>query len=160
MLPRPVHIAVLCILFAFWTAVAVCVAVVFAMTAWDDRGDDGTRTVAPSATAVTSPTQTPEPRPDEVPLTAAAIDGVFDTGKAERHLFFHIGCVDGVLAIITTDEHVYAETFCNSIPQDLVVPFLGRPVRITISEGRLDLVSVDGARLQFGVQRAWVDQQR
>jgi hypothetical protein len=148
------------VLFLFWTALIVCVAVVFTMTAWDDRDGDGDAQAAPpSPTAVVSPTATPLPRPVDVPLTASPVDGMFDTGEVEQHLFFHIGCSDGLLVIITTDEHVYAETFCSSIPQEQVVPFLGRPVRITISEGRLDLVTEDGARLQFGVQRAWVDEQ-
>jgi hypothetical protein len=150
------------VLFVFWAALIVCVAVVFAMTAWDDRdGGDDAQAAPPSATAVVQPTatSTPEPRPVDVPLTALPIDGTFDTGEPEQHLFFHIGCSEGVLVIVTTDEHVYAETFCSAIPQQQVVPFLGRPVRITISEGRLDLVADNGARLQFGVQRAWVDEQ-
>jgi hypothetical protein len=157
-LSRRVYFTVVGVLLAFWAATIVCVVVVFGIAAWDDRdGDDAHGATPPTATAVVTPTATPEPRPPDVPLSAAPIDGTFDTGELEQHLFFHIGCEDGVLVIVTTDEHVYAETFCGPIQQPLIVPFLGRAVRITIDEGRLDLVSVDGERMQFGVQRAWVE---
>jgi hypothetical protein len=155
-----VYFTVVGVLLLFWASLLVCLAVVFVMTAWDDRdGRDDAQAAPPSATVVVQPTATPLPRPVDVPLTALPVEGTFDTGEPEQHLFFHVGCSDGVLVIITTDEHVYAETFCSSIPQEQVVPFLGQPVRITISEGRLDLVADSGARLQFGVQRAWVDEQ-
>lgn len=160
LLSRRLYFAVMGVLALFWATLIVCVAVVVGMAAWDDRDDDGAQ-AAPqaSATAVVTPSATPEPRPVDVPLTAAKIEGSFDTGELEQHLFFHIGCDEGVLVIITTDEHVYAETFCGGpIPQPLVEPFLGRAVRITINEGRLDMTSVDGERLQFGVQRAWVEE--
>jgi hypothetical protein len=159
-LSRRVYFTVLGVLVLFWSSLIVCVAVVFAMAAWENGDGDDAQAAAPSATAVAGATATATPavpRPTDVPLSASPVDGAFDTGPAAEHLFFHIGCDDGVLVIVTTDEHVYAETFCDSIPPELRVEFLGRPVRITISEGRLDLVSVDGARLQFGVQRAWVE---
>lgn len=157
--PRPSYALVMGVLFTFWAAVVICVAVVFSLSAWRDR--PGAAAIAPAATptAVPAPTQTPAPRPADVPLSARLIEGSFDTGDPEQHLFFHIGCVDGVLAVVTTDEHVYAESPCvTQIPQAQIEPFLGVPVRITVGEGRLELSSPSGDRMQFVIGRAWVDE--
>ncbi len=144
------------VLFTFWTALAVCIAAII-ITADDER--DGNAAVLPTATGV-APTATalPEARPREVPLTATPLDGDYDSGEPRQHLFFHLGCTGGVLVIITTDERVYAETVCpDRIEPVYVNPFLGDPVRITVTEGHLEIVTADGARLTFEVERAWID---
>ncbi len=145
------------VLFAFWAVVVVCVVVVFSISAWRDRPADDAAAIAPTATPAPAVSPTPAPRPADVPLSAQLIEGAFDTGEPEQHLFFHIGCIDGVLAVVTTDERLYAESPCATpIPQAQIEPFLGVPVRITIGEGRLDLSSLSGGRLQFSIARAWV----
>jgi hypothetical protein len=157
---RPVYVTVFGLLFVFWTALAVVAALVLGARAWDERDDDAAAAVPTSTAAVTlspTPTAAPEPRPAEVPLTAAPVTLPFDTGEPEQHLFFHIECDRGLLVIITTDEHVFAESFCGPIAPANVEPFLGMPVRITIEGLLLELTSAQGARMRFGVARSWVE---
>lgn len=158
-MPRLPYALVMGVLFMFWAAVVVCVAVVFSISAWRDRPADDAAAVAPTATPVPAPSPTLAPRPADVPLSAQLIEGAFDTGEPEQHLFFHVGCIDGVLAVVTTDERLYAESPCATpIPPARIEPFLGVPVRITVGEGRLDLSSPSGGRLQFAIGRAWVEE--
>jgi hypothetical protein len=145
------------VLFAFWTAVAVCVIAVVTGVAWDAR-DDGT--AAPRATATEaapSPTATPDERPAGVPASAAELDGDFDSGVPEQHILFSIECAGDVLSVITTDERVFAETPCPPrIERAYIEPFLGDRVRITIVRGELNIVTTVGERLTFPVGRAWI----
>ncbi len=157
--PRLPYALVMGVLFTFWAAVVVCVAVVFSISAWRDRQADDAAAIAPTATAVAAPTATPALRPSTVPLSARLIEGTFDTGEPEQHLFFHIGCAGGVLAVVTTSERLYAESPCDApIPQAQIEPFLGVPVRITIGDGRLDLSSAAGDVLRFPIGRVWVEE--
>jgi hypothetical protein len=155
--PRLPYALVAGVLFTFWAAVAICVAMVFSISAWRDRQADDAAAIAPTATAVSAPAATPVPRPPAVPLSARLIEGTFESGEPEPHLFFHIGCADGVLAVITTEEQLYAESPCQTpIPRARIEPFLGMPVRVTVGDRRLDLSSAAGDALQFLIGRVWV----
>jgi hypothetical protein len=153
------------VLFAFWAAMAVCVAAIVIVAVGDGRGSKATAaastapavTPAPTATPVSSPT--PEPRPSAVPSSAQPLDSAYDSGEPQQHLLFHIGCADGILTVATTDEQVYAETDCPAeIQRVFVEPFLGDPVRITVAEGGIDIVTIDGERLTFPIGRVWIEQ--
>ena len=147
------------VLFVFWVAIAVCVAAIAIDSAWDAR-DDGAAAAAPTATVAAEPTPvaTPEPRPPGVPMTAAPVDGEFDTGEPQVHLFFNLACADGLLTVVTTDELVFAETACpTAIEPVFLEPFLTDPVRIAVANGQLDIVSVEGERLTFPIGRAWIE---
>jgi hypothetical protein len=150
---------VFAVLFAFWTAMAVCFAAVVIVTAWDARDDDAASAAAPTSTsAPTQATPTPDARPAMVPATAQPLTGEYDSGELPRHLFFHLECAGDVLAVITTDEHVYAETECPpTVDPVFVRPFQGDPVRITIADAQMDIVSLDGERLTFDIGRAWIE---
>jgi len=146
------------VLFAFWTATAVCVAVIVISSAWDARDDGATAAVAPTSTEAPTATPTPEPRPPAVPPSARQVDGGYDSGELPRHLFFNLSCVGDLLIIATTDEQVYAETVCPAFVDPIFIrPFQGDPVRVTIAEGQLDIVTLAGERLTFSVARAWIE---
>jgi hypothetical protein len=149
------------VLFLFWAATAVCVAAIVTVAAWDGRDDSATAsapTATVAATATPAPTSTPESRPRIVPLTAKPLAGDYDSGEPQQHLFFHLGCVEDVLAVITTDEHVFAEMVCPAFIDPLFVrPFLGDAVRITVAEGRIDIVTIAGERLTFPIGRVWIE---
>jgi hypothetical protein len=149
------------ILLTFWTAIAVCVGAVVVISAWDHRDRGEAVAVEPTASPTIEPTATATPpvRPVGVPLSARPVEGAFDTGEPQQHLFFHIGCEQGVLSVVTTDERVYAQTFCPPpVPRELRERFLGKPVRITIADRRIEISSPAVAeRLQFPIDRAWVE---
>ena len=154
--PRLPYLLVMGVLFTSWAAVLVCAAVVYSISAWRNRSADAATVVAPTATAPAA-TATPAPRPDAVPRSARLIEGTFDTGDPKQHLFFHIGCVAGVLAVVTTSEQLYAESSCEAtISPAQIEPLLGMPVRITISDGRLDLSLAAGNTLTFTIGRVWL----
>ena len=91
-------------------------------------------------------------------MSAAPVTGEFDTGEPQQHIFFNLACADGVLTVITTDEHVFAETGCpTAIDPIFVRPFLADPVRITVTSGQLEILSIEGERLTFPIGRAWID---
>jgi len=148
------------VLFAFWAAIAVSVAAIAIASAWDAREDE-VSAAAPTATIAAptvAPTPTPAARPNSVPLTAAQIEGEFDSGDPAQHLFFHLGCNVDVLIVITTDERVYAETACPPTIEPVYVrAFQGVPVRLTIAEGQLEIATTTGERLTFDVGRAWIE---
>lgn len=144
------------VLFASWASVLVCAGIVYSISAWRNRSTDAAAVVAPTATAPAA-TATPARRPDAVPRSARLIEGTFDTGEPKQHLFFHIGCVDGVLAVVTTSEQLYAESSCEAtISPAQIEPLLGMPVRIRIGDGRLDLSPAAGNTLTFSIGRVWV----
>jgi hypothetical protein len=154
------------VLFAFWSATAVCVAAIAIASAWDAR-EDAASAAAPTPTIVAptavtaaptaAPTATPEPRPRLVPLAAEPLRGDFDSGAPEQHLFFHLDCAGGVLLVITTDEQVYAETVCPATIEPVYLQALqGVPVRLTVAEGQLEISTRLGARLTFPIGRAWI----
>ena len=154
--PRLPYMLVMGVLFASWAAVLVCAGVVYSISAWRDRSTSAAAVIAPTATAL-APTATPAPRPGAVPPSARLIEGTFDTGDPEQHLFFHIGCAGGVLAVVTTSEQLYAESSCvAAIPRSRIDLLLGMPVRITISDGRLDLSPAAGNILTFSIGRVWL----
>ena len=149
------------VLFVFWAAMAVCVAAIVIVAAWDGR-DGGATAAAPAATVAVSPTPaptaTPQTRPPGVPLTAEPLEGDYDSGEPQQHLFFHLGCVEGVLMVVTTDERVFGEMECPAFIDPLFVrPFLGDPVRITVAEGRIEIVTIAGERLTFPIGRVWIE---
>jgi hypothetical protein len=150
-------VAVFGVLFAFWVAIAVCVAAIVIDSAWDAR-DGAASVAAPTATLAPAPTATPEARPPGVPSTAAEVEGDFDSGEPEQHLFFNLLCEDDVLRIVTTDERVFAETGCPPVIDPIFVePFRGDRVRITVTDAMLDIVTIAGERLTFPVARVWVE---
>ena len=146
------------VLFVFWLAVAVCVGAIVIASAWDAREDDAMAAVPIVTPTTPVATATPDARPPAVPLTASPVEGEFDSGEPAQHLFFDLHCSADVLVIITTDEHVYAETACPPrIEPVYIAPFQGDPVRVTIAEGLLEMATVAGERLTFDIGRAWIE---
>jgi hypothetical protein len=142
------------VLFVFWAATCVCVAAIVTVSAWDARSGESAAGPTPAPTA----TATPSPRPPSVPSSAEQLDGAYDSGMPEQHLFFNLACAGGVLVVITTDEHVYGETDCPpAIERFYLEPFLGDAVRLTVAGGVLEIVTTSGERLTFNVGRVWVE---
>ncbi len=86
------------------------------------------------------------------PKTPAARDG-------SPHLFFHFGCNDDVLVIVTTQVELYAELPCDrAIPPQVVERFLGQPVQIRVvfnDAEKLFVESPVAGSIEFTVTRAW-----
>jgi hypothetical protein len=150
----------------FWAGVVIFVAVYFGVTA---RDGDGVRefvavqptaavTSIPSVMATPAAAPTVRPKPPGAPESATLVTDL-DTGGPREHLLFHIGCQNGILAVVTTDEILLAEWPCDGIviSREQVAPFLGQPVRITVEDGkRLTVEGPEGRRFQFNVDSAWI----
>ena len=155
------------ILFAFWAMIVVTVAVTAALTM--RPGEQSERVVAPAPTPVAPPQ-----RPVEVPLSAAFVDGDLAVGDAtpplgapvaDQHLFYALRCDDDLLTVATTHEIVYATVACVRywIPDDVVRPFLGEPVRVTVDHGGVVTVSfttIAGGTMRFDAGGVWVERPR
>lgn len=152
------------ILVAFWSMVIVTVTVTAALAM--RPGEHAGSAVAPGA----QPTAPPE-RPAEVPTTAVSVTTNRMLGDAtppagtpvgEQHLFYTLRCDDGVLTVTTTHVIVYATVECNRywIPDDVVRPFLGEPVRVTVDQGDVVIASfmtIAGGTLRFEAGGVWLD---
>ena len=90
-------------------------------------------------------------------MSASPLEGDFDSGVPQRHLFFHLTCTDDILTVITTEEQIFAETVCPPmILEVFIAPFRGDQVRITVEDGLLDVVTVNNERLTFEIGRVWL----
>jgi hypothetical protein len=155
------------ILFAFWAMVVVTVSVTAALTM--RPGEQEVRAVAPAPTEVAPPQ-----RPPGVPLSAAFVEGDLSLGDAtpaagtavsEQHLFYALRCDDGLLTVATTHEVVYATVACVRywIPDDVVRPFLGEPVRVIVDQSGIVTVSfttIAGGTMRFEVEGVWLERLR
>lgn len=78
---------------------------------------------------------------------------------ADQRLFFHIGCTDGILVIVTTRETVYAELPCDrAVPRSIAERFLGKSVRIRVvtKSSKLFVESTTAGSIEFTIGRAWI----
>jgi hypothetical protein len=155
------------ILFAFWAMVVVTVSVTAALTM--RPGEHDVRAVVPEPTQVAL-----QQRPVTVPLSAAFVDGDLALGDAtppagtavsEQHLFYALRCDDGLLTVATTHEVVYATVACVRywIPDDVVRPFLGKPVRTTVDRDGIVTVSfrtLAGGTMRFEAEGVWLERLR
>jgi len=151
------------ILFAFWSMVVVTVSVTAALTMRPGERDG--QVAAPEPTAVAPPE-----RPPAVPLDAAFITAdimlgdatpAAGTPAADQHIFYALFCDDDLLRVTTTQEIVYARVECGRywIPDDVVRPFLGEPVRVTIAQGEVVLASfmtIAGGTMRFEAEGVWL----
>lgn len=155
------------ILFAFWAMVVVTVTVTAALTMRPGERDGGAAAPAPTEAA-------PPQRPADVPLSARFIDGDLVLGDAtpptgtavgDQHLFYSLRCDDGLLTVTTTHAIVYATVQCVRywIPDDVVRPFLGEPVRTTIDQGDVVIASfmtIAGGTMRFEADGVWLERLR
>jgi hypothetical protein len=151
------------ILVAFWSMVVVTVTVTAALAMRPGEHD------GPAAAPVAQPTVTPQ-RPADVPSTAVLVSGDLMLGDAtppagtpvaDQHFFYTLRCDDGVLTVTTTHEIVYATVECSQywIPDDVVRPFLGEPVRVTVDQGDVVVASfmtIAGGTLRFDAGGVWL----
>jgi len=123
-------------------------------------------------TAISSPPaeQSPPARPSGVPATAELVISNVAFGEVSLasgadaqslHLFYSLACHDDLLVVPTTHETIYAELPCHEywLPDDVVRPFLGKPVRVRISAEPprglvIDAISAGSAR--FAADRVWI----
>jgi len=152
------------ILFVFWSMVVVTVSVTAALTMRPGE----------HATAVPEPTRVVPPRPAGVPLTASFVDADLALGDAtpaagtpvaDQHIFYALFCDDDLLRVTTTHEIVYARIDCERywIPDDVVRPFLGEPVRVTIERGDIVIASfmtIAGGTMRFEAEGVWLESLR
>jgi hypothetical protein len=145
-------------LLLIWGALAVFAAAYVAVTLGDDSAESSTVELVATATTVPTPEPTLRPRPPGAPLGATRVVDL-DTGEPKQHLFFHIGCTEGVLEVVTTDEIVLAEWPCEGVvfdPQE-VQPFLGKPVRIVVEDSDYLAVESPGiGKFEFNIDSAWL----
>jgi hypothetical protein len=82
-------------------------------------------------------------------------------GADDPHLYFGTRCADGLLAVTTTRETVYAELPCDrALPPEAAARFLGQPVliRIVPSEpAKLYIESTAAGSAEFTVGRVWIE---
>jgi hypothetical protein len=145
-------------LLLIWGALAAFAVAYVALTFRDDAAESSPAAVVVTATPPPTPEATAERRPAFAPPGATRVDDL-DTGAPLQHLFFHIGCEDGVLTVVTTDETLFAAWPCDGVIFDRqrVEPFLGKPVRIVVEDGGYLAVEAAGAgKFEFNVDSAWL----
>lgn len=163
---RRLWVLAMAILFVFWSMVVVTVSVTAALTM--RPGEHA------GPTAMPEPTRVAPLRPAGVPLTASFVDADLALGDAtppagtpvrDQHLFYALRCDDGLLTVTTTHEIVYARVGCERywIPDDVVRPFLGEPVRVTIDRGDIVIASfmtIAGGTMRFEAEGVWLESLR
>jgi hypothetical protein len=153
------------VLFLYWTVVVVIAATVFALAAsgvGEDEAAAVSRSPTPVATSTPAATPTPE-RPAEVPSTAMLVTEDTTLPASGARLFFSLRCEDGLLAVSTTAETVFATVDCTQywLPDDVLRPFLGTPVEVRVAiDGttRLFVDSDAGGTLRFDAGAVWIDE--
>jgi hypothetical protein len=153
-------------LLALATVAVVVILATFVLTARRDL-------LGRQQTAVSSPPaeQSPLARPSGVPATAELVVSDVAFGEVSLasgadpqslHLFYSLACRDDLLVVPTTHETIYAELPCHDywLPDDVVRPFLGKPVRVRISTEPppglvIDASSAGSAR--FTADRVWIE---
>lgn len=155
--------AVLCALFACWTAIVILVIVTLA---WALR--PGARAGASLATpivAVPSATPVASPRPAGVPASAREIREAITIGDAPSpdgaaadgsHTFFALRCSGGIAVVSTTREAIYAETDCATVPPD--APLLSKAVQLRLEPGP-SMMTIRSENVSYSLQaaRVWLE---
>jgi hypothetical protein len=123
----------------------------------------------PAAESTPGPQASGRARPADVPIAAKALDKDVTMGAPspatgtpfdEADVFYSLRCANGLLAVATTKETVYAELPCDRSPPDNAIhQFLAKPIEIRIATGeptRLFLDSQAGT-IEFTVGGVWVE---
>jgi hypothetical protein len=155
------------VLLLYWATVVVIAATTFALAVTGVGEDEAaTRT----AVATRSPQATPSPRatatparPADVPGTAVLVTEDVVLPESDERRFFSLRCEDGLLAVSTTAETVFATVDCTDywVPDDVLRPFLGTRVEVRVAVNqptRLFIDSEAGGTLRFDATAVWIDE--